>query len=182
MPVADHVAECTDLLRLEPRIHGHVRAIPVAEHAEALEAGALQVHLLAGELAAGGAEFLGAQLGADAAMLLLHLVLDGQAMAIPPRDVGRVVAVERMRLDHDVLEHLVEEMPEMRRAIGVRRAIVQHEARAAFRDLAKLAINVLLLPGLEHLRLALRQVGLHRKAGFGKVDRALVVCHLRLSD
>ena len=51
--VADDVAERADLLSLEARVHGQVRTVPVAEHAEALELAALQFDLLLRVLAAG---------------------------------------------------------------------------------------------------------------------------------
>ena len=41
----------------------------------------------------------------------------------------------------------------------------------------QLAVQAVLFPGRLHFRFALREIGLHRKASLGKVDRALVVSH-----
>jgi hypothetical protein len=42
---------------------------------------------------------------------------------------------------------------------------------------AQLAVQVRFLPPRELFRLALREIGFHGKAGFGKIDGALVICH-----
>ena len=68
-------------------------------------------------------------------------------------------------------------MAEMDRAVGIRRPIVQHEARAAARDLALFAVDAALLPALQPRGLALREIRLHRKVGLRQVDRVLVVGH-----
>jgi hypothetical protein len=60
---------------------------------------------------------------------LLDLVLDRQAVAVPARHVGRVEAGQRLGTDDDVLEDLVHRVADVDVAIGVRRAVVQHEAR-----------------------------------------------------
>ena len=79
------------------------------------------------------------------------------------------------------LSTLLSEVAEMRRAVRVRRTVVQHEARPAARDVANLLRRGPWLSHVgEHLRLALREIGLHGKAGLGKIDRALVVSHCRL--
>ncbi len=103
MPVADDGRERAQLLGLVLRIERQVGMVPVAHHAEALEILALHVDLLEGELAAGLAERARVHLARRLAARLLDLVLDRQAVAVPAGDVGRVVAVERARLDDHVL-------------------------------------------------------------------------------
>src|SRR6202035_4371168 len=108
MSVADDLAEGAQLLRFERGIHGAIRMIPVTQHTEALEVSALQVDLRLRVTPAGGAESRGIELLARPTVFLLHLQLDGQPMAVPTRNVGRVETVERARLDDDVLENLVD--------------------------------------------------------------------------
>ena len=124
---APHQVAATDdrgkgaqLLRLEARGHGDVGIVPVAHHAEALEIDALDVDLGRRIFAAGLAERIGVELLADPAMLLLDLLLDRQAVAVPSRHVGRVESIERAGLDDDVFQDLVDGMTEVDHAIRVR--------------------------------------------------------------
>src|SRR5690606_13955211 len=111
----------------------------------------------------------------DLAELLLHRDLDRQAVAVPARHVGRVEAGQQPRLDHDVLEHLVDRVADVDHAIGVGRAVVEHEAAlAALHLLADLPVQILRLPALQRLRLPARQVAAHREVGRRQVQRVLV--------
>jgi hypothetical protein len=67
-------------------------------------------------------------------------------------------------------------------AVRVGRAVVQDEGLGAGAGGAHLAVDVGRLPALEHLRLALGQVGLHRKAGLGEVQGVLVIGHCSLGE
>ena len=58
-------------------------------------------------------------------------VLDRQAVAVPAGHVGRVEARHRLGLDHDVLQDLVDRVADVDVAVGVGRAVVQDELRAA---------------------------------------------------
>ena len=133
--------------------------------------------LLRREGAAGGAEGVGVELLARTTVFLLDRMFDGQPVAVPARDVRRIEALERARLDDDVLEDLVERVADVDGAVGVRRAVVQHEARPTARDLTQAAVGVLGLPTREQRRLALRQVGLHGEARLREIDRLFVVGH-----
>jgi len=82
-----------------------------------------------------------------------------------------------VRLHHDVLEHLVHEVTEVRGAVGIRRTIVQHETRATPRRDSNLRVEVFGLPRGKLLRFALRQIGFHRKAGLRQIDGLFVVRH-----
>ncbi len=177
VPVADDLREGAQLLRLVARVHREVGLVPVAHHAEADEVAPLHIHLLGRVIAALLAERLGVeQLGLLAARLL-DLQFDRQAVAVPARHVGRVVAVERARLDDDVLQDLVHRVADVDRAVGVRRAVVQDERRSVPGDFAQLAVGTAFLPPGEHLRLAAGEVRLHREGGLGEVDGVLVVGH-----
>ena len=175
VPVGDDLGQRADLVGLEVEAQRLVRVVPVADHAQALEIGALQVDLLLGVLAALLAELLGIELGTDLAPLLLDRDLDRQAVAVPARHVGRVVAVQVARLDDDVLEDLVDRMAQVDLAVGVRRAVVQHEQRPPLGVLAKLRVDALLFPARQDARLALGQVAAHREFRCRQVEGSFVV-------
>ena len=99
------------------------------------------------------------------------LVLDGQAVAVPAGDVGGVVALEREVAGDEVLEHLVEEVPHVDVAVGVRRAVVQDEFRAVCGGGADLLVQLVFLPFRDPAGFAFRQVAAHRKRRVRHVDR-----------
>jgi hypothetical protein len=88
-----------------------------------------------------------------------------------------VVARHRAGLHDEVLQDLVEDVPVVDVAVRVRRTIVEHEPRGAGGDAGgeDLAIQALLLPLGEELRLALGEIAAHRERGVRKVDRILVL-------
>ena len=170
-------------LRLREEVHGGIAAVPVADDAEPLEFGALHVEPAAGI----GAAFLAERhhrgrilevrlrLALRAVVLLLDLPFDRQAVAVPARHVVTVEAEHLLALGDDVLEDLVERVPDMDVAIGVGRAVMQHEFRLALRLLAQGAVEVDLLPAFQQLRLGLRQAGAHRKLGLRQEQRAGII-------
>ncbi len=179
MAVADDLGERAQLLRLVARRQREIGVLPVAHDAEPDEVPALHVHLLGRVLAAGVAERLRVEPLRVAAQRLLDLVLDRQSVAVPARHVRRVESVERARLDDDVLQHLVDGVANVDRAVRVRRPIVQDEFRAVGRDRAQLLVDAMFLPPGEHVRLAAREIALHREGGVRQVDGVLVVGHGR---
>jgi hypothetical protein len=178
MSVADDLAEGAQLLRLVRRVHGAIGVVPVAQHAQSLEVHALQFYLLLRIGATRGAKGRRVELLARAAVLLLHLQLDGQTMAVPTRDVRRIEPVQRARLDDDVLENLVDGMADVNGAVGVGRPIVEHEARPAACGLALFPVSALLVPPFHHSGLALREIRLHGEIRLRQVDRVFVVSHV----
>ena len=128
---ADEAPELAGDHRLIGGLHGHVRVLPVADDAEPLELLALDVDVLLRVLAA-AANLLERVHGPPhvhirgvEAELLVHLVLDGQAVAVPARHVDGVVSEHGARLDHEVLEDLVERRPHVDVAVGVGRPVVE---------------------------------------------------------
>ena len=172
-------AQRTDFIGLGLEIHGQVGVVPLAQHAEADEILLLALDLLGGISTRQFAHLVG---GNVLAVLLLDLVLDRQAVAVPARHVGRIEAGERLRADDDVLQHLVDRMADVDVAVGIRRAIVQHEARAAGADLADALIELFLLPLGDPLRFALGQVAAHREGGVGQVQGVFVISHCACSQ
>ena len=93
-------------------------------------------------------------------------MLDRQAVTIPAGHEDRVRSAHRARLDHHVLQNLVERGPHMDVAIRVGRPVVQNPEGSVLTGGAEPAVDVHRLPAREHLGLGLRQVGLHRKGRF----------------
>ena len=102
-----HSAEDANLLGLEAGVHGLVGVLPVAHHAHALEAVALDVDIVVGELMAGGAEVRHAHGLVVQLVLLDDGGLDGHAVVVPAGDVGGVVAAHGVHTGDEVLEGLV---------------------------------------------------------------------------
>ncbi|MGY3355791.1 hypothetical protein ACVWZK_002454 [Bradyrhizobium sp. GM0.4] len=98
-------------------------------------------------------------------VLFLDLPFDRQAVAVPTGHVVGVEAEHLLALGHDVLEDLVQRVPDMDVAIGVGRAVMQHEFGAALGFLAELVVKADVVPVFQQLRLALRQAGPHREFG-----------------
>ena len=177
MAVLDDQTERAHLIGLEARRHGQVGMIPIAEHAQPLEIGALCVHLLVCILPARRTKRLGVDLLSDSAMRFLDLHLDGQAMAIPTRNIGCVIAVQGARLDDDVLENLVYRVAQVDRTIGVRRAVGENEGGPALGGGANLVLKTAAFPRRQHSRLPMGKICLHRKTGVRQIDRVFVVSH-----
>ena len=74
----------------------------------------------------------------------------------------------------DVLDVAGEQVAVVRQAVGERRTVVQHEHRAALRDVADLRVQALGLPARQRVRFALRQVAAHRERGLRQQDGGLV--------
>ena len=159
-------------------VHRGVGIVPVAEHAQALELRALDVDPVQRELAALAAE-LGRRDGvlvlAGLAVALLDLPLDRQAVAVPARDVDRVLAQHLLAAVDHVLEDLVERGAHVEMAVGVGRAIVEDELLAPPGVLAQPPPEAQLLPARQDLGLARRQVGAHREVGARQEDGLAIV-------
>ena len=88
---------------------------------------------LVGVFAAAGAELgLGDLVLAPAlgAQLFLDLPLDRQAVAVPAGHVVDVVAEQEARADDEVLQGLLQRVADVDGAVGVGRAVVQHDRAA----------------------------------------------------
>ncbi len=90
--LADERIEKTDDRGLVIVVEGGVGLVPIAENAEALEVGALQVEEFFRILPAFLAHLELAHVFFAAAQLLVHLVFDGQAVTVPARHIGAVVS------------------------------------------------------------------------------------------
>ena len=152
-------------------VHGQIRVIPAPEHSETYELVALHLVEAVGVLPARVADFRNAHLELLRAELLVDVVLDRQPVPVPTRDIRAVVAQHRARLDHDVLENLVEGGADVDRAVCIGRTVVQDEAGRSFSGLANTAVQVHLPPTSQALRLSLRELCTHGEARPRKVQR-----------
>ena len=177
VPAGVDPGERPDLVGLVARRHGQVRPLPLAQHPKPPEVLALAFDL-AGRIApAGFAKGRAVQRGGFMAQFPLHPHFDRQAVAIPARNVRRVVAVEDLRLHDEVLEHLVVGMADVDRAVGVRRTVQQRELLPPGHVLADPPVAAAALPLAKHFRLAARQVGAHRKSRTREVQGVAVIGH-----
>jgi hypothetical protein len=92
-----------------------------------------------------------------------------------PWHVLGVEAGQLARLDDHVLQHLVDGVAHVDLAVGVWRAVVQHEQRPAAARHAQALVEALVLPGLDPAGLALGEVAAHRERRVGQVQRAAVI-------
>ncbi|MGX0965827.1 hypothetical protein AB7M63_006276 [Bradyrhizobium japonicum] len=162
--------------------------IPVADDAEPLELLALHVDpirrisaaFLAERHHRGGVAEIGLLLALLAVVLLLDLPFDRQAVAVPAGHVIGVEAEHLLALGHDVLEDLVQRVPDMDVAVGVGRAVMQHEFGAALGFPAQLVVETDVVPIFQQFRLALRQAGAHREIRLRQIKGLGIVFDFRL--
>ena len=148
-----------------------VGVLPVAEDAEALEGLALDVDELAGVGFRARADFRrGEVLG-----FLDDFELDGQAMAIPAGNVGRVEAGHGLGLHNEVLQHFVQRGAHVDVAIGKGRAVMQDELRASGGLLHDALIKATRFPFGQALGLASNEIRLHGEIGLRQADGVFIV-------
>ena len=176
-PLLDEPSQGARDRGLIPEVHRDVGMIPVAEDAEALEFLRHHADEALRVAAARPAEVGHRHVAPPRTELALDAKLDRQTVTIVARDVRRVVARHRARLDDEVLQDLVERRSEVDLAVRVRGAIVQDEFRRAFTALRDLPVEVHGLPPGEPLRLGRREVGLHREVGPRQIDGVLPLGH-----
>ncbi len=172
-PLVDAAAERARDLRLVAVAHGQVGVVPLAEHLQPLEALSLEIDEFSGVLAALPANRQPVQFRLAPAQLLLHLDFDRETVAVPAGDVGRVEPHHGPRLHDDVLEDLVERVPHVDGAVGVRRPVVQHEPGGAGARPADLPVDVHLVPVPDHFRFAHGKVRFHPEGRLRKVQGVL---------
>ena len=170
-----HLPEHLDLFGFKLGVHGEIRMVPVAEHAEALEALALDADVLFGVAVAGGAELAHAHGLAVEPLLLDDGRLDGHAVVVPARGIGDLIAGHGFIAADEVLQALVQRVAHVQIAVRERRAVVQNEEGLALVAAEGLAVKIHVVPGFEHARLARGQTGTHGKSGFRQIYGGVVV-------
>ena len=153
--------------RLILRAHGEIRILPAPQNTQPDEIGALQIDVFCGVLAALGADLRRGHLRFARTQFAVDLDLDGQAVAIPAGNVGRIVALHGLELDDEILQDFVERVAQMNVAVGVRRPVVQHVHGTSGARGANLRVQILRVPAKQRLRLHLSQIRLHWEIGPG---------------
>ena len=176
-PLLIHSPENLDLLGLEAWVHGQIGMLPVADDAHALEALPLHVHIVLGELVAGGAELRHAHLLPVELVLLDDGGFNGHPVVVPAGDIGRIVPPHGGGAHHKVLDGLVEGVSHMEGAVGEGRAVMEGIAGLPLVFLKELMIEVHFLPALQHSGFPCRQSRPHGKLCLRQVD-GLVIIHL----
>ena len=151
--------------------HGQVGLVPLAQDAQPLEIAPMQLHEALRVGPAGLADFQRRQPRLARTQLPVHVDLNRQPVAVPPRHEGGIVARHRAGLDYHVFENLVDGRAQVDVAVGVGRPVVEHKDRRSGPRLPQALVEPLLFPAGGQLRLSHRQVGFHREAGVRQVER-----------
>ena len=109
--------------------HRQVGGVPVAENAEPLELGPLDVDEPLGVLPALLAELGGAEFLLLRSERLVDLEFDREAVAVPSRNVWSVISLDTPRLYNNILEYFIERVTHVDMSVGVRRAVVEDVGR-----------------------------------------------------
>jgi hypothetical protein len=109
------------------------------------------------------------------AVLFLDLPFDGQAVAVPARDVVAVLAHHLLAAADQVFEDFVECVADVEIAVGVGGAIMQHELGPALALGAQPVEQFHVGPTLQELGLLLGQPGAHGKIGLGQEDAGFII-------
>ena len=171
--VFDELGEDAEDARLVGRIHGEVGIFPIAEDAEALEGGALDIDKAFGEFRAAAADFCWLEAGG----LFDDFELDREAVAVPAGDEGCVEAGHGLGFHDHVLEQLVESGAHVDVAVGERRAIVEDEigCSGGFAGGDDLVVESGFFPNLQTLRLVFHEIPAHGEARLRQCQRVFVI-------
>ena len=148
--------------------------VPISQHAQALKVLFLPLDLL-GSISP--AQALGLFDRQVFAVQLFDFALDRHAVAVPARHVRGVKTRQHFALDDDVLENLIDRVPEVNITVRIRRAIVQDEFRSPLRSGADCFVHLFLLPLAHPVRLALGKIAAHRERRIGEIQGFLVISH-----
>ncbi len=153
--------------------HGQVGILPISNHAQALELFRLCIDPFLGELAAFLTEgqFINRVFILSLfAVAFFDFPLDRQAVTIPTRNIRRVITQHLPAFINHVFKDFIQGVPHMDIAVGVRRAVMQNPFRFPFGSFADFAIQINLLPFLNHRGLFFGQVAAHREFCLRKED------------
>ncbi len=120
-----HGPEDLHLLGLKAGVHGEVGVLPVADDPHALEALPLHVHIVLGELVAGGAE-LGDGHGLAVELVLLdNGALNGHPVVVPAGNIGGEIPPHGGGAGDEVLNGFVQGVAHVQGAVGEGRTVVK---------------------------------------------------------
>ena len=121
------------------------------------------------KLAAFLAEFIdrhGILVLARSTIFFFDFPLDGKAVAIPARHINGIKPCHLLGAHHQVFQNFVERMADVDVAVGIGRAIMQHEFFTALALCAQALEQFHVGPALQQFGLFERQARFHRKVGF----------------
>src|ERR1051325_688318 len=104
-----------------------MRLFPPAKNAESLELIPLDIQKLLRVLTTFPAHFDRWHLQLFAAKSFIHLDFNGQPVAVPPRNVGRIKARHGFGLHHKIFQAFVERMTLMDSPVRVWRSVMRSE-------------------------------------------------------
>ncbi len=168
--VADDFTQRTNDVGFSFEVHGQVRMRPVAQYAKTDKVFTLTINLGRCVFTALGAELSSGELLARLAVFLLYFQLDRQTVAVPARNVRRVIARESFGLHDNVFQNLINRVTNMNAAIRIRRAIMQNEGFFAFFGRTNDAVQVIISPTRQHSRFALGEIAAHREPCFRQIQ------------
>ena len=172
--VVEQVGQHVEDAGLVPRVEGQIGVVPVAQYAQAAELLPLDIDPLHRLGMAKRADLGVAHRGCLAAEVFDNLVLDGQAVTVPARNIGAVETPHGQRPHDEILEHLVQGRPHVDLAVGIGRPVMQNLASPFGPGLPYLAIQVPLAPASLNLGLADGEVRLHVEPGDREVQGVFV--------
>mmetsp|Transcript_47411 Transcript_47411/g.140001 ORF Transcript_47411/g.140001 Transcript_47411/m.140001 type:complete len:618 (+) Transcript_47411:1198-3051(+) len=172
---ADHLLEDPQLRSLILRQQREIGIVELAPDAVTLEGLALLLDSRACELGSLLAKSDGRE-GFPLIALhgLQHLQLNGQAMAIPARDISHLVALHRLELVDDILQDLVQGVAHVEGAVRVRWPVMKRECAHRRLALEELLIDAFGAPEVLKLRLPLRCLRPLREVGLPQENGVLV--------
>ena len=163
MPVFNDLAECSNNVCLELKIHCQIRLVPVADNPHALKIFTLVIDLFRRIVTT-----LLTKLGSGHFMsrlthLLFNIEFNWKTVTIPPRNIRCIKTRKGFRLGNNIFENLVNGVANMQLPVRIGRPIVQNKRGLACASCAHFLIEPHALPLLEPLWLTLGQVSLHGK-------------------
>ncbi len=168
--IADDFTQRTDDVGFGFEVHGQVRMRPVAQHAQTNKVCTLAVNLSGRVFTAFRTEFRRGEFLTRLTKFLLNFQFNRQTVAVPTRNVRRVISRESFGLHDNVFQNLVYRVTNMNAAIRIWRAIMQNEGFFAFLGCTNDAVQVIIGPTRQHSRFALGEIAAHREPCFRQIQ------------
>ncbi len=102
-------------------------------------------------------------------------------MTIPTRYIGCIKARQGLSFDDDVLQNLVDRMADVNIAIGIGRAVMQHELGRTLTGFANALVEFFVLPLFQPLWFTFGQIATHGESSFREIQfvfGVFIVSHL----
>ena len=110
-------------------------------------------------------------------VLFFDFPFDWQTMTIPARHIICVFTKHGLRTVNHIFQNLIERMTNMKLAISIGRAVMQHEFRRIFALCTQFFIQIQLFPMRHNFRLFFGQATTHWKFSFRKKYGLFIIHH-----